>query len=125
MIYGIGTDLIEVDRVAEKIGKKAGFRELVFSKKEIEYCELRTNKYEHYAARFAAKEAFFKAIGTGWRDGTAFNEIEITNNENGKPALSFLGKTAEAIEKMKLGKISVSLSHLKTMASAIVIIENL
>ena len=125
MIYGIGTDLIEVERVAEKIGKKAGFRELVFSKNEIEYCELRTNKYEHYAARFAAKEAFFKAIGTGWRDGTAFNEIEITNTESGKPELSFLGKTAEAIAKMKLGKISVSLSHLKTMASAIVIIENL
>ena len=125
MIYGIGTDLIEVERVAEKIGKKSGFRELVFSKNEIEYCELRTNKYEHYAARFAAKEAFFKAIGTGWRDGTAFNEIEISNNESGKPELSFLGKTAEAIEKMKLGKISVSLSHLKTMASAIVIIENL
>jgi len=124
MIFGIGIDLIEVERVAEKIGKKAGFRELVFSKNEIEYCELRTNKYEHYAARFAAKEAFFKAIGTGWRDGTAFNEIEITNNENGKPELSFFGKTAEAIEKMKLGKISVSLSHLKTMASAIVIIEN-
>jgi len=124
MIFGIGIDLIEVERVAEKIGKKAGFMELVFSKNEIEYCELRTNKYEHYAARFAAKEAFFKAMGTGWRDGTAFNEIEITNNENGKPGLSFFGKTAEAIEKMKLGKISVSLSHLKTMASAIVIIEN-
>ena len=125
MIYGIGTDLIEVERVAEKIGKKAGFRELVFSKNEIEYCELRTNKYEHYAARFAAKEAFFKAMGTGWRDGTAFNEIEITNNESGKPELSFFGKTADAIDKMKLGKISVSLSHLKTMASAVVIIENL
>jgi len=124
MIYGLGIDLIEVERVSEKIEKKAGFRELVFSNTEIEYCELRTNKYEHYAARFAAKEAFFKAIGTGWRDGTAFNEIEITHNELGKPKLSFLGKTAEAIEKMELGKISVSLSHLKTMASAVVIIEN-
>ncbi|CAN5716253.1 holo-[acyl-carrier-protein] synthase [soil metagenome] len=125
MIYGIGMDLIEVERVAEKIGKKAGFRELVFSQKEIDYCELRTNKYEHYAARFAAKEAFFKAIGTGWRDGTAFNEIEITNADNGKPELSLIGKTAIAIEKLKLGKISVSLSHVKTMASAVVIIENL
>lgn len=124
MIYGVGIDLIEVERVAEKIGKKAGFRELVFSQLEIDYCEARTNKYEHYAARFAAKEAFFKAIGTGWRNGTAFNEIEITNEENGKPNISFTGKTADAIATLKLGKIAVSLSHLKTMASAVVIIEN-
>ncbi len=123
MILGIGTDMIEVERVAEKVGKNAGFRELVFSKKEIAYCEAKTNKYEHYAARFAAKEAFFKALGTGWKNGTAFNEIEITNNEIGKPAITFLGETAIAIAEMKLGKIFVSLSHLKTLASATVIIE--
>ena len=124
MIFGIGIDLIEVERVAEKIGKKAGFKELVFSKREIDYCERMTNKYEHYAARFAAKEAFFKALGTGWRNGTAFNEIEITNNENGKPEISFSGNTALTVAEMKLGKISVSLSHLKTMATAVIIIEN-
>ncbi len=123
MIFGIGTDMIEVDRVAEKIAKKTGFKELVFSKHEIDYCEAMTNKYEHYAARFAAKEAFFKAIGTGWRNGTAFNEVEITNDEQGKPDLSFLGKTAVSVAEMNLGKISVSLSHLKTMATAVVIIE--
>ena len=123
MILGIGTDMIEVERVAEKVGKNAGVRELVFSKKEIAYCEAKTNKYEHYAARFAAKEAFFKALGTGWKNGTAFNEIEITNNEIGKPAITFLGETAIAIAEMKLGKIFVSLSHLKTLASATVIIE--
>ncbi len=124
MIYGIGIDQIEIERVAEKIGKESGFRQLVFSKTEIEYCEAKTNKFEHYAARFAAKEAFFKAMGTGWRNGTAFNEIEIKNNEEGKPGISFLGKTALSIAELKLGKISVSLSHLKTVASAIVIIEN-
>src|SRR5664279_4664011 len=104
MIFGIGTDLIEVERVAEKMEKKAGFKELVFSPDEIIYCEARTNKYEHYAARFAAKEAFFKALGTGWRNGTAFNEIEIYNDEEGKPELRFLGKTAKTIAGMKLGK---------------------
>ena len=67
MIFGIGTDLIEVARIAEKMEKKAGFKELVFSADEIIYCEARTFKYEHYAARFAAKEAFLKALGTGWR----------------------------------------------------------
>ena len=123
MIFGIGTDMIEVERVAEKIGKNSGFRELVFSKKEIAYCEAKTNKYEHYAARFAAKEAFFKALGTGWKNGTAFNEIEITNDETGKPVISLLGETAISIAGMKLGKILVSISHLKTLASATVLIE--
>ena len=123
MIFGIGTDMIEVERVAEKIGKNSGFRELVFSKKEIAYCEPKTNKYEHYAARFAAKEAFFKALGTGWKNGTAFNEIEITNDETGKPVISLLGETAISIAGMKLGKILVSISHLKTLASATVLIE--
>jgi holo-[acyl-carrier protein] synthase len=123
MIFGIGTDLIEVERVAGKLEKRPGFKELVFSAAEIIYCEARTNKYEHYAARFAAKEAFLKAIGTGWRNGTAFNEIEIYNDEEGKPEIRFSGVTATTIAGLKLGKIFVSLSHLKTMACAMVIIE--
>ena len=125
MITGLGIDLIEVERVAAKISKEQGFRELVFSKKEIDYCEKKTNKFEHYAARFAAKEAFFKAIGTGWGKGTAFNEIEIRNDKAGKPEIFFLGKTAATIADMKPGKISVSLSHIKTMATAVVIIESI
>jgi holo-[acyl-carrier protein] synthase len=124
MIKGIGIDMIEPERLAASM-KKKGFRELVFSKNEIAYCEKKTKKFEHYAARFAAKEAFFKAIGTGWGKDTAFNEIEITNNKDGKPEIFFLGKTAATIAEMKPGKISVSLSHIKTMASAIVIIENI
>jgi holo-[acyl-carrier protein] synthase len=123
MIFGIGTDIIEVERIADKVGNKAGFRELVFSENEIAYCEAKANKYEHYAARFAAKESFFKALGTGWANGTAFNEIEIINNQTGKPGISFLGKTAQTITAMQLGNISVSLSHVKTMAVATVIIE--
>ena len=124
MIKGIGIDMIEPERMIASM-KKKGFRELVFSKREIAYCEKNTKKFEHYAARFAAKEAFFKAIGTGWGKGTAFNEIEIRNNKAGKPEIFFLGQTAATIKEMKLGKISVSLSHIKTMASAVVIIESI
>src|SRR5450631_1076739 len=94
MIAGLGMDLIEVERVAAKIGKSAGFRESVFSEKEIDYCESKADKYVHYAARFAAKEAFFKALGTGWAEGTAFNEVEITHDAAGKPGLALLGQTA-------------------------------
>ncbi|HTB99772.1 MAG TPA: holo-ACP synthase [Ferruginibacter sp.] len=123
MLIGLGIDMIEVERIATNIGKDAGFKELVFSKNEIEYCETKANKFEHYAARFAAKEAFFKAMGTGWMSGTAFNEIEIKNDENGKPELILLGETAVVVNQNGAIKISVSLSHLKTFASAVVIIE--
>ena len=123
MIEGVGTDMIETERIAEKIGKEHGFREMVFSKNEIEYCEKKTNQFEHYAARFAAKEAFLKAAGTGWRNGTAFNEIEITNNEEGKPILILLGETKKTLGHIDVKKIAVSLSHLKSIASAVVIIE--
>ena len=123
MIEGLGIDMIEVERVAAKIRKNKGFRELVFSAREIEYCESKTNKFEHYAARFAVKEAFFKALGTGWRNGTSFNEIEIQHAEQGKPELILTGETKKTIDPAGIKKISVSISHLKTIASAVVIIE--
>src|ERR1700712_4265655 len=124
MVAGVGIDMIEVERMAAKIDKGSGFRELVFSEKEIAYCEPMADKYQHYAARFAAKEAFFKALGTGWLDGTAFNEIEIMHDEKGKPLLVLLGTTAETMKQNGVGAISVSLSHVKEMATAVVIIQS-
>jgi holo-[acyl-carrier protein] synthase len=123
MTSGVGIDMIEVERVAEKINKESGFRELVFSKAEIAYCESKKSRFEHYAARFAAKEAFFKALGTGWAENTQFNEVEIINNNEGKPEVQLLGSTLETINAMGIKKILVSLSHIKTVASAVVMIE--
>ena len=123
MIAGLGIDMIEVDRIAEKINKESGFRELLFSANEITYCESKTNKFEYYAARFAAKEAFYKALGTGWLEGTAFNEIEIVHTANGKPEFNFTGPTTTVIDLLEFSTISVSLTHLKATASAVVIIE--
>lgn len=122
-VAGVGIDIIEVERIQSSITKEQGFRELIFSEREIAYCEGKTNKYQHYAARFAAKEAFFKALGTGWLKDTAFNEIEISNDESGKPCLEPIGESAVVINRNGPLKISVSLTHLKTMASAVVIIE--
>jgi holo-[acyl-carrier protein] synthase len=123
MIAGVGIDLIEVKRIARSISKEAGFREMVFTPNEIDYCETKTNKFEHYAVRFAAKEAFFKALGSGWAEGTSFNEVEITNDDKGKPELALLGTTKQSMVSWGLIKVSLSLSHLKTIASAVVIIE--
>ncbi len=124
MIKGLGTDIVEVDRIAEKIANDSGFKELVFSKNEIDYCEQQKFKAENYAARFAAKEAFFKALGSGWASGTHFNEIEIQHDAAGKPFLNFLGETKKTFATLQQQKIFVSLSHTKTLATAIVIIED-
>ncbi len=123
MIAGLGTDMIEVDRVAAKINKESGFRELVFSAGEIAYCESKTNRFEHYAARFAAKEAFLKALGTGWTSGTSFHEIEILPDQKGRPELVLLGETSRSVASFGILQITVSMSHLSTLASAVVIIE--
>lgn len=123
MIAGLGIDIVEVERVAEKIEKDNGFRELVFSAREIAYCESKTHKHEHYAARFAAKEAFFKALGTGWLNGTAFNEVEIINNSQGKPEIALLGITNDTVSALGNFSITVALTHIQSTASAVVILE--
>ena|ERR1035437_9892258 len=122
MIIGIGTDLAEVTRISKSIEKK-GFKEKVFSKLEINYCEKKANSAESFAARFAAKEAFFKALGTGLRGGMAFNEVEVVNDEKGKPSIHILGTTAETIKKRGIKTIHVSLSHTKETAIATVVLE--
>lgn len=123
MILGTGIDIIEVERVAERVGRNQGFKELVFSPDEIRYCESKAFPFQHYAARFAAKEAFLKAIGRGWDSGLVLHEIEIMHEENGRPVLRLTGNTAMALKPLGIREIRVSLAHLKSMATAIVILE--
>lgn len=123
MIFGIGTDIIEVERIEKQLQKSYGLREKLFTPGEIDYCETKRNKAQHYAARFAAKEAFLKAIGTGWRDGLQFNEIEVTNDDLGKPTLVLYGKTLDFVNSIQITNIQVSLSHIHDMVNAIVIVE--
>lgn len=123
MILGVGTDIIEVERIRKNIENGSHFKEKVFSKNEIDYCEKKSNKAESYAARFAAKEAFFKALGTGWRNGMSFKEVEIMNNELGKPQINLYGKAKEIAEKQNISNIHVSVSHIKEIASSVVILE--
>lgn len=110
----IGVDIIEVERIKKAIEKHNGFKERVFTKKEIEYCENKKNKYESYAARFSAKEAFVKALGTGFTDEISFLNIEILNDINGKPNIVYKGK-----------KYELSMSHEKKYSIAMVVIESL
>ena len=124
MIYGTGIDIIEVIRIQKVMERDIGFRDKIFTPGEIEYCETKKNKYQHYAARFSAKESFLKAIGTGWRYGIRFADIEVFHDELGKPYIRVSGKAEELISGLSISKIHVSLSHLKEMATAIVILES-
>jgi len=123
MILGIGTDIIEVARIEKSITNGTRFREKMFTENEQKYCETKKYKGQNYAARFAAKEAFFKAIGTGYRGGIGFKDIEIINNELGKPDIKLSDKAIKLFKDYKIKKIHVSLTHLKKYASANVVIE--
>lgn len=123
MIIGIGTDIIEVARIRTHIDAGFGFREKVFTSKEIAYCEGKTNKAQNYAARFSAKEAFLKAVGTGLRQGLSFTDIEVLNDELGKPEMVLHGKAQELIQKMGVTNLQISMTHLRDWVNAIVILE--
>lgn len=123
MILGIGTDIMDVARVRENIEKDPGLRDEIFTPEEISYCESKSNKFEHYAARFAAKEAFMKALGTGWQFGIRFLNIEIVTNELGKPSITLKEKAKEFAKDKGVIKILVSLAHVKDFATAMVVLE--
>jgi holo-[acyl-carrier protein] synthase len=123
MIFGVGTDIIEVKRVEKILTRGEEHLRTIFTNGEIAYCETHGRKAEHYAARFAGKEAFLKAIGTGWRNGLSFAEIEILNDELGKPLIFLHGKVKDFVEKNQIKDISISLSHVKEIAIAVVILE--
>jgi holo-[acyl-carrier protein] synthase len=124
MIVGIGTDIIEVKRIERLLSKQERFKERIFTRGEIEYCEPKKNNVQNYTARFAVKEALLKAIGTGWREGVAFKEIEVKNNEKGKPELVLSGTVKKITEEMGVTNIQVSISHIKDLAIAVVILES-
>ena len=124
-IFGIGTDIVDISRFKRLFNKNKKIKKKIFSKKEIKYCESRPNKIASYSKRFAAKEAFSKALGTGVSKGISFNEISVTNNKEGAPFIELLGKTKIISKKLikKKNKIYLSLSDEKKYALAMVVIS--
>ena len=123
-IYGIGTDIVSVDRI-KKLQNNKNFLERIFSKEEELKCSKLINYNNCHAKRFAAKEAFAKALGTGISNGVNFNEIIVMNEKNGKPFIEIIGKTLKIIKKKfkKKIKIALSLSDEKKYAVAFVTIS--
>lgn len=123
MIFGVGTDIIEVQRVGALVAKGPFFMERIFTAAEVAYCESKRHKNQHFAARFAAKEAFMKALGTGWSRGIGFNQIEVRHLESGQPEIFLHGKALEYSEEMGILRMHLSLTHIKEYAIATVILE--
>ena len=124
-IFGIGTDIVSVDRIKKSL-KNKNFLLRVFNSKEILKCKKKINNYNCFAKRFAAKEAFSKALGTGISKGINLNEIVVLNKKSGKPYINLIGKTKKILSKKIKGKktkISLSLSDEKKFAVAFVIIS--
>tara|TARA_B100001063_G_C16499611_1_gene421417 strand:+ start:223 stop:603 length:381 start_codon:yes stop_codon:yes gene_type:complete len=123
-IYGIGTDIVSVDRI-RKTFKNKSFLARLFCKEEMLKCDKLLNSSNCYAKRFAAKEAFSKALGTGISNGINFNEIIVMNEKNGKPFIKLKGKTLQIIKKKfkKKPKIALSLTDEKKYAVAFVTIS--
>ncbi len=125
MIVGLGVDIAEVDRI-EAVIKRRGesFLKRVFTAAEIAYCERHRSKFERYAARFAAKEAAMKALGTGWSGGVRWVDLEVKRDKKGKPTVALTGRAREIADRMGVRNISLSLTHSGNTAFAQVIFED-
>ena len=124
MIVGFGVDIAEVDRVEDAITRRGrAFIERVFTPLEIAYCERFRYSAERYAARFAAKEATMKALGTGWARGVRWVDIEVTRLASGQPTIELHGAARQHAERMGVNRIHVSLTHSGNIAFAEIIFE--
>tara|TARA_B110000211_G_C13986603_1_gene512002 strand:- start:482 stop:865 length:384 start_codon:yes stop_codon:yes gene_type:complete len=123
-IFGIGIDIVNISRIKKVLNKNKKFKRRIFSTKEIKYCESRSNKIASYSKRFAAKEAFSKALGVGISKGISFNEISVNNDKNGAPSIELSGKTKKIVNSIiKKKNTFLSLSDEKSFATAMVIIS--
>jgi holo-[acyl-carrier protein] synthase len=125
MIVGTGVDLAEVPRIRasiERFGSR--FIDRIFTPAEIAYVESKANRYQRYAARFAAKEAGMKAIGTGWRHGVTWRDFEVANLPSGKPTLKLHGVAARVAERLRVRSVSLSITHTAELGMAHVILED-
>jgi len=125
MIVGTGIDIAEVPRIAKSIERFGDrFLQRIFTAGEMRYCDSKANRVERYAARFAAKEAAMKAIGTGWNHGVAWRDVEVSRMPGGRPTIKFHGKAAEFADKLGARNVALSLSHTDQIAIAQVILES-
>jgi len=123
MLLGIGTDIVVVEDLRARMERTPGFRRRVFVPSEIEYCDKMADPAQHYAARFSAKEAVMKALGTGWGQGVAFSDIVVFHDDGGVPGVALKGGAADRLEDAGGGRIWLTLTHAGGLAVAVAVIE--
>lgn len=124
MIVGIGIDLVEIERLAKALRAHGGrFEERVFTQAERDHCRDRADRVRALAARFAAKEACLKALGTGWAQGLSFRQVEVVRNEGAPPELRLSGAAARRATALGVRRTHVSLTHEPGIAAAVVVLE--
>jgi holo-[acyl-carrier protein] synthase len=125
VIVGIGIDIAEVDRIREAVERHGQrFIDRIYTPAEIAYVERKANRFERYAARFAAKEAGMKAIGTGWKRGVRWQDFEVINLPSGRPTLQLHREAAKVASSLGVRNIALSITHTAAEGMAIVILEN-
>lgn len=125
MIVGLGLDIAEIDRIEAAIVRHGALIiERLYTPSEAAYCESYRHKFERYAGRFAAKEAAMKALGTGWRRGVRWRDIEVVREPSGKPSLSLKGAAKRIAEELGMKNISLTITHSGNLALAEVIFED-
>jgi holo-[acyl-carrier protein] synthase len=125
MVIGVGTDIIEIARVGQSIDRfGARFLQRVFTPREIAYCQSKRNAAESFAARFAAKEAGAKALGTGISRGVSWLELEVNREPSGRPTLVLTGRAAQHAHRLGIARASLSLTHSRDIALAVVVMED-
>jgi holo-[acyl-carrier protein] synthase len=124
VIVGTGIDIAEVPRIRKSIERFGDrFLNRIYSAGEIRYCDSKANRAERYAARFAAKEAAMKALGTGWSRGVRWRDCEVVRMPGGRPSIVFHGRAGEIAAKLGVTNASLSLTHTADQAMAQVILE--
>jgi holo-[acyl-carrier protein] synthase len=118
-IFGIGTDIIECLRIAQMIERHGElFINRVYTKHEIQYCQSRKLATQHFAGRWAAKESILKALGTGWRRGISWRDMEIRNEPGGRPTVALRGGARDVVEQLGITEMLISISHCRSHATA-------
>ena len=118
-VIGIGTDIVECLRIAQMIERHAEmFIDRVYTPTEIQYCQSRKQSTQHFAGRWAAKEAILKALGTGWRRGISWRDIEVRNIPGGKPVVAMRGGARDVVESLGISEMLISISHCRSHATA-------
>jgi holo-[acyl-carrier protein] synthase len=125
MIVGTGIDIAEVPRIRQSIARFGDrFLRRIYTAGEIRYCDSKANRVERYAARFAAKEAAMKALGTGWSHGVRWRDCEVVRMPGGRPTIAFHGRASEVAAGLGVKNAALSISHTSEQAIAQVILEN-